>query len=83
LKVLNVYIEKRNISYVVDADIKGFFDNNSHSWMLKFLKHRINDPNLLGIIARFLKNGYMEEGKYFDTDKGTPQEGIISPILSN
>lgn len=83
LKTLNVYIEKRYTNYVVDADIKGFFDNVDHEWMMKFLNHRINDPSLLRIIARFLKGGYMEEGKYFDTDKGTPQGGIISPILAN
>jgi group II intron reverse transcriptase/maturase len=83
LKVLNVYIERRYTSYVVDADIRGFFDNVNHEWMMKFLKHRINDPNLLRIIVKFLKGGYMEEGKYFDTDRGTPQGGIISPILAN
>ncbi|WP_106498194.1 group II intron reverse transcriptase/maturase [Lentibacillus sp. Marseille-P4043] len=83
LKILNMYIEKRKTNYVVDADIKGFFDNVDHEWMMKFLKHRINDPSLLRIIARFLKGGYMEEGKYFDIDKGTPQGGVISPILAN
>ncbi|WP_078380098.1 group II intron reverse transcriptase/maturase [Sutcliffiella halmapala] len=83
LKILNVYIEERPTNYIVDVDIKGFFDNVNHEWMMKFLKQRINDPNFLGIIARFLKGGYMEEGKYFDTDKGTPQGGIISPILAN
>lgn len=83
LKVLNVYIEKRRTNYVVDADIKGFFDNVNHEWMMEFLRHRINDPNLLRIIARFLKGGYMEEGKYFATDRGTPQGGVISPILAN
>ncbi|GGM20222.1 group II intron reverse transcriptase/maturase [Paraliobacillus quinghaiensis] len=83
LKILNVYIERRKTNYVVDADIKGFFDHVSHDWMMKFLRHRINDPKLLRIIARFLKGGYMEEGKYFDTDKGTPQGGVISPILAN
>ncbi len=51
--------------------------------MLKFLGHRINDPNLLRLIARFLKNGYMEEGKFNVSDKGTPQGGIVSPILAN
>lgn len=83
LKILNVYIEKRKTNYVVDADIKGFFDNVDHEWMMKFLKHRINDPNLLRIIERFLKGGYLEEGKYVDIDKGTPQGGVISPILAN
>jgi RNA-directed DNA polymerase len=83
LKILNVYIENRYTNYIVDADIKGFFDNVDHEWMMKFLKHRINDPSLLRIIARFLKGGYMEEGKYFNTDKGTPQGGVVSPILAN
>ena len=83
LKILNVYIEKRPTNYIVDVDIKGFFDNVDHDWMMKFLKHRIQDPNLLRIIARFLKGGYMEEGKYYDVEKGTPQGGVISPILAN
>lgn len=83
LKILNVYIEKRYTNFIVDVDIKGFFDNVNHEWVMKFLKHRINDPNFLRIITRFLKGGYMEEGKYFDTDKGTPQGGVISPILAN
>jgi len=51
--------------------------------MMKFLEHRISDPNLLRLIARFLKNGYMEENTLFATDKGTPQGGIVSPILAN
>jgi RNA-directed DNA polymerase len=83
LKILNVYLEKRPTNFVVDADIKGFFDNVDHDWMMKFLKYRINDPSLLRIIARFLKGGYMEEGKYFDTDRGAPQGGVSSPILAN
>ena len=83
LRILNVYIEHRYTNYVVDADIKGFFDNVDHEWMMKFLQHRIADPAFLRIVARFLKGGYMEEGKYYKTDVGTPQGGIISPILAN
>lgn len=83
LKILNVYLEERYTNFVVDVDIKGFFDNVSHEWLMKFLKHRIADPALLGIIARFLKGGYMEEGSFYKTDVGTPQGGIISPILAN
>jgi len=83
LKILNQYIEKRAVSYVVDVDIKGFFDNVDHKWMMEFLKLRITDPNLLRIISRFLKGGYMEEGKRYKTDTGTPQGGVISPILAN
>jgi RNA-directed DNA polymerase len=83
LKILNHYIEKRSVNYVVDVDIKGFFDNVDHTWMMEFLKLRIADPNLLRIIGRFLKGGYMEEGKKYKTDNGTPQGGVISPILAN
>lgn len=83
LEKLNAVIMAKPINYVIDADIKGFFDNVSHSWMGKFLGNRISDPNLLRLIARFLKNGYMEEGKVFESDKGTPQGGIVSPILAN
>ena len=80
---LDKIIMTKPINHIIDADIKGFFDNVNHDWMMKFLGHRISDPNLLRLIARFLKNGYMEEGKVVDTDKGTPQGGIISPILAN
>jgi group II intron reverse transcriptase/maturase len=83
LKILNHYIEKRSVNYVVDVDIKGFFDNVDHLWMMEFLKLRIADPNLLRIIGRFLKGGYMEEGKKYKTDTGTPQGGVISPVLAN
>jgi RNA-directed DNA polymerase len=83
LKILNYYIEKKSVNYVVDVDIKGFFDNVDHRWMIEFLKLRIADPNLLRIIGRFLKGGYMEEGKKYKTDNGTPQGGVISPVLAN
>jgi RNA-directed DNA polymerase len=83
LKILNHYIEKKSVNYVVDVDIKGFFDNVDHTWMMEFLKHRISDPKLLRIIGRFLKGGYMEEGKKYKTDSGTPQGGVVSPILAN
>lgn len=83
LKILNVYLEERYTNYVVDADIKGFFDNVDHEWLIKFLQHRIDDPNLIRIIVRFLKGGYMEEGKFYHSDNGTPQGGVISPILAN
>ncbi|AGK54475.1 group II intron reverse transcriptase/maturase [Bacillus sp. 1NLA3E] len=83
LKILDFYIEKRSVNYVVDVDIKGFFDNVDHKWMMEFLKLRVADPNLLRIIGRFLKGGYMEEGKKYKTDNGTPQGGVISPVLAN
>ncbi|MFD1040729.1 reverse transcriptase domain-containing protein, partial [Virgibacillus byunsanensis] len=60
-----------------------FFDNVDHKWMLEFLKERIADPSFLRIIARFLKGGYMEQARYYKTENGTPQGGLISPILAN
>ncbi|GAE28067.1 retron-type RNA-directed DNA polymerase [Halalkalibacter wakoensis JCM 9140] len=83
LKILNVYVERKYTNYIVDVDIKGFFDHVDHKWMMEFLKHRINDPNLLRVIARFLKGGYMEEGRLYQTEEGTPQGGLASPILAN
>ena len=83
LKILNVYIEKRNINYIVDADIASFFNEIDHKWMMKFLEHRIADKNLLQIIGRFLKGGYIEEGEKYKTLEGSPQGGLISPILAN
>nr|WP_255368077.1 reverse transcriptase domain-containing protein [Psychrobacillus sp. OK032] len=78
LKILNHYIEKKSVNYIVDVDIKGFFDNVDHIWTMEFLKLRIADPNLLRIIGRFLKGGYMEEGKKYKTDKGTARWSHIS-----
>ncbi len=60
-------------------DIEKFFDTVDHKWMMKCLEQRIADPSLLRLIGRFLKAGVMEEGKYQETDRGTPQGGIISP----
>jgi len=70
-------------NWVVDADIKGFFDNVSHEWMMKFLEHRIEDKNLLRYIKRFLIAGIMEDGKYIETDSGVPQGGLCSPVMAN
>jgi group II intron reverse transcriptase/maturase len=83
LKRLSNIIEKRDINYVVDADIRGFFDHVDHEWMMKFVAYRIADPNLLRLIARFFKAGVVESGIIYDTPEGTPQGGVISPILAN
>jgi RNA-directed DNA polymerase len=83
LAKLGKIITKKPINFIIDADIKGFFDNVDHEWMMKFLQVRIEDKSLLRLIKRFLKSGIMEEGKYSETEKGTPQGGIISPVLAN
>jgi retron-type reverse transcriptase len=76
-------IMTKPVNYVVDMDIAKFFDTVDHLWMMRCLQLRIVDPSLLRLIARFLKSGVMEEGKYYETDKGTPQGGILSPMLAN
>lgn len=83
LRALDQMMMTQPIHYVVDADIRGFFNHVDHEWMMKFLEHRIADPNLLRLINKFLKAGIVEEGVLESTDEGTPQGGVISPILSN
>lgn len=83
LEKLNQIVMSKPINHIIDADIRGFFDNVNHEWLMKFVEHRINDFNFYRLIKRFLINGYMEEGKRYKTEKGTPQGGIISPILAN
>jgi group II intron reverse transcriptase/maturase len=69
--------------YIVDADIKGFFDNIPHKLIMAEVASEIADGNILGLIERFLKSGVMEEGQLRPTTKGTPQGGVISPLLAN
>ena len=76
-------IMTKPINHVIEADIKGYFDNVSHKWMMEFLQVRIKDPSFLLLIRRFLKAGYFEAGRIVATEQGTPQGGNISPILSN
>ncbi|MFI3283825.1 MAG: reverse transcriptase domain-containing protein [Erysipelotrichaceae bacterium] len=80
---VNRAIQFKRINYVLDVDIKGFFDNVDHKWMVKFLEHTIQDKNFIRYIVRFLKSGVMEEAKSYKTERGTPQGGLKSPILSN
>jgi len=83
LKVLNKILNKKEINYVVDVDIRAFFDHVDQEWLMKFLQHRIMDPNILRLIVRFLKSGIIEAGIKYDTPEGTPQGGVASPILAN
>jgi len=76
LRALDKILEKRPINYIVDADIRGFFEHVDHKWMTKFIEHRIKDPNIIRLIARFLKAGVMEAGIKYDTPEGTPQGGL-------
>jgi len=83
LERLDYMIKWNPVNYVIDADIKGFFDNINHKWMVRMLEERISDPHLLRLIKRFLKNGYLEYGKEHKAEQGTPQGGVMSPVLAN
>lgn len=83
IREVNQLSMTKKINFIVDADIKGFFDNVDHEWLMRFLEHDIADKNLLRYIKRFLKAGIMEDMKYHESDKGTPQGGLISPVCAN
>jgi group II intron reverse transcriptase/maturase len=80
---INLLLMRKKLNYVVDADIKGFFDNVNHEWLIKFLENDIEDKRFIRYIKRFLIAGIMEDGKFIRSDKGTPQGGQISPVLAN
>ena len=69
--------------YVVEADIKGFFDNINHKWLMRCLEQHIKDTNMLRLINRYLKAGIIEKEVYIKSEEGTPQGGILSPVLAN
>lgn len=83
VKYINQTIMTKKVNYVLDADIKRFFDNLEQKWLMRFLEHDIADRNFLRYVSRFLKSGIMENGTILESDKGTPQGGQISPILAN
>ena len=76
-------IQYRKTNYVVETDIRGFFDAVDHGWMIKMLEHDIADRKFIEIIRKFLNAGIMENGKYLDSETGTPQGNGASPILAN
>lgn len=83
LKYLNQCIERKYTNYILDADIKGYFDNIDHDKLMKCLEMNIKDYNLLRLIKRFLNAGIIENGTYIKGEIGTPQGSILSPILAN
>jgi len=83
VNALDKAVMTKPINYIVEVDIKGFFDNVSHYWLQRCLEERIKDQNLMWLIRRFLKAGVVEDGKYQASEKGTPQGGNLSPLLAN
>lgn len=63
--------------------LNGFFDHINHNWMIKFLEYNIKDPNIIGLIKKYLKVGIMDKGQYVSTEEGSAQGNIISPVLAN
>jgi RNA-directed DNA polymerase len=83
LKALSETVENKPINRIVEADIKGFFDNVNQEWLMKFLAHRIEDKRIQRMVKRFLKAGVSEDGSVTVRAEGTPQGGVISPLLAN
>lgn len=83
LDALAVGIARTNVSWIVDADIRSFFDTVSHEWLSKFVEHRIGDPRIVRLIGKWLKAGTLEEGRLVASEEGTPQGAVISPLLAN
>lgn len=83
LRRLNTMIERKYTNYVLDADIKGFFDHLDHEWIMKFIGAKIKDPNILRLVKRMLKAGIIENYQFEDTEEGSGQGSVCSPIIAN
>jgi RNA-directed DNA polymerase len=83
LDALAVGIQTKKVNWLLDADIRGFFDTLNHEWLIKFVEHRIADQRVVRHIQKWLNAGVMEEGKRTRQEEGTPQGGSISPLLAN
>jgi group II intron reverse transcriptase/maturase len=83
LDALYVGITSKKVNYVVDLDIRSFFDKVDHGHLEKFVRHRIGDERLVRLIQKWLRAGVVEDGKWFESKEGTPQGAVISPLLAN
>jgi RNA-directed DNA polymerase len=83
LDALYVGITSRKVNYVLDLDIRSFFDKVGHDHLEKFVRHRVGDERFVRLILKWVKAGVMEDGQWFETKEGTPQGAVISPLLAN
>jgi RNA-directed DNA polymerase len=83
LDALFVGISRRKVNWIIDADIRGFYDNISHEWLMKFVEHRIADRRMLRLLKKWLRAGVSEDGEWSPTKVGTPQGAVISPLYAN
>jgi RNA-directed DNA polymerase len=78
-----VGIESRQVNFILDADIRSFFDTVSQDWLIRFVEHRIGDKRIIRLIRKWLKAGVLEDGVVSVSDVGTGQDAVISPLLAN
>src|SRR4029450_1816374 len=83
LDALTVAIQRKRVNWILDADIRNFYDVLSHEWMLKFIEHRVADRRILRLVQKWLKAGVSEDGQWSETNVGTPQGSVASPLLAN
>ncbi len=83
LDALMVGLTRQRVNWVLDWDIRGFFDNMDHEWTMKFVEHRVADPRVLRLIRKWLTAGVSEDGQWTESKVGTPQGAVISPLLAN
>jgi RNA-directed DNA polymerase len=83
LDALAVGIASRRVNYILDADIRSFFDEVSQEWLIRFVEHRVGDPRIIRLVKKWLKAGVLENGVVTDSDRGTGQGSAISPLLAN
>ena len=83
LDALWVGIVRKKVNWILDLDIRSFFDKLQHDWLVRFVEHRIADQRVVRLIQKWLKAGVVEDGKWFQTEEGSPQGSVISPILAN
>jgi group II intron reverse transcriptase/maturase len=83
LDALSVAIKSKRVNWILDADVEGFFDAIDHTWLVKFLEHRIGDRRILRLIRKWLHAGIIEDGEWSEITAGSPQGSVISPLLSN
>ena len=83
LDALATAITRMKVNWILDADVRSFFDSVSHDWLVRFVEHRIGDPRVIRLIRKWLKAGVMEDGAITPTEAGTPQGAVASPLLAN
>ena len=83
LDALYVGITRKKVNWMLDLDVRSFFDKVDHDWMIRFVEHRMGDRRILRLIRKWLKAGVMEQGRWIETEEGTPQGAVISPLLAN